>query len=217
MKNELTSDFVYTSNTRLAIGRKFYSKRTGEVGQIIAHEFPNVVVQFKSGVKKMKPASLVRRYKAISPLTKPQYTVSKDGTKIVLKSSTMYSGEVLMSKFISILNDFTKNDVNDELVINISKDRRTVLVKYNGYNVFDCKATRSSFRVRCHPKSLAPMNFERADKVYAKSIGRVLRVEYRFNDIENIQMMQPIIVDGLYFRKNKEDFYATHEKPTPQF
>lgn len=106
-------------------------------------------------------------------------------------------GEVLFNRFISLLEEIAPVNLD----MNFNKERTEAVIKYNGYQVFNCKVTRRRFIVRCHPNSLSPNSMKHVEYQYGKEQGWVLSSRFVFTEMDEIPLMQSILVDGLHYRR----------------
>ena len=106
-------------------------------------------------------------------------------------------GSALCNLFIATV----KSSANQDLEITGTKDKRNVVVKYNGRNVFEITVCRRRLVVMCHPKSLAPANVAQVIKQYPKEFGWPLSAKFVFTDDSQLPLMRSIINDGLFYRQ----------------
>lgn len=106
-------------------------------------------------------------------------------------------GKRLRNKFMSIISNFAI----DGITYRYNPRTKSDVIKYNGYNVFECRYTKKKLHVMCHPSSLTPANKKRISKLYPKSTGWSLRAQVTFDEEGQGGLMRSIIADGLFYRR----------------
>lgn len=204
------------------VGREVYDKRAGMMGRVLKEDGLSLVIEFSTPdgttTKTITPATFKRWYRLLdpepaedSPLMPMPGTESPDwGKKHWAPDSKQIRGPIpeehkgavgagpaLCSLFIATV----KSSANQDLEITGTKDKRNVVVKYNGKNVFEITVCKRRLVVMCHPDSLAPANVSQMVKEYPKEFGWSLRAKFVFTDDAQLPLMRSIINDGLYHRQ----------------
>lgn len=203
------------------VGREVYDKRAGLMGKVLKEDGLSLVIEFSTpngtATKTITPATFKRWYRLLdpepaeqSPLIPMPGTESSDwGQKHWASNKNIRSpvpdehkgaigaGPALCNLFLSTV----KSSANQDLEITSSKNKRNVVVKYNGRNVFEITVCKRRLVVMCHPKSLAPSNVPHIVKQYPKEFGWVLCAKFIFTDDAQLPLMRSIINDGLYYRQ----------------
>lgn len=107
-------------------------------------------------------------------------------------------GVVLRDRFMDMVRDV---DLKDALIFHDPKTR-TDIVKYNGFNIFECKYTNRRFIVLAHPKSLTPMNRKKIYEMIPPEWKWVMEAKFIFTKLNQWPLMKSIINDGLFYRSD---------------
>lgn len=209
------------------VGREVYDKRAGVMGKVLKEDGLSLVIEFSTPdgttTKTITPATFKRWYRLLDPEPaeeKPelmplpgtegnwgekhwgeQEASSEDEKKGNIvpddQKGAVGAGSALCNLFLQTV----KGAANQDLEITGTKDKRNVVVKYNGRNVFEITACKRRLVVMCHPKSLAPINVSQVVKQYPKEFGWPLSAKFVFTDDAQLPLMRSIINDGLYYRQ----------------
>lgn len=188
------------------VGREVYDKRAGVMGRVLKEDGLSLVIEFSTPdgatTKTITPATFKRWYRLLdpepveeSPATeeqKPERAAVPDSHK-----GAVGAGAALCTLFLTTV----KEAANQDLEITGTKDKRNVVVKYNGRNVFEVTVCKRRLVVMCHPKSLAPANVPQVAKQYPKEFGWPLSAKFVFTDDAQLPLMRSVINDGLYYRQ----------------
>ena len=188
------------------VGREVYDKRAGVMGKVLKEDGLSLVIEFSTPdgttTKTITPSTFTRWYRLMDP--DPEETTSesikdKKESKAVPEDQkgAVGVGSALCNLFIATV----KSSANQDLEITGTKDKRNVVVKYNGRNVFEITVCRRRLVVMCHPKSLAPANVAQVTKQYPKEFGWPLSAKFVFTDDSQLPLMRSIINDGLFYRQ----------------
>lgn len=186
------------------VGREVYDKRAGIMGKVLKEDGLSLVIEFSTTdgttTKTITPATFKRWYRLLDPEpeegetpvdeTKARGPVPED------QKGAVGVGSALCTLFIRTV----KNTANQDLEITGTQDKRSVVIKYNGRNVFEITVCKRRLVVMCHPKSLAPANVAQVTKQYPKEFGWPLSAKFVFTDDSQLPLMRSIINDGLFYR-----------------
>lgn len=186
------------------VGREVYDKRAGVMGKVLKEDGLSLVIEFSTPdgttTKTITPATFKRWYRLLDkdPAEETEGVEEKESNPVPEKyKGAVGAGSALCSLFLATI----KQAANQDLDISSTKDKRTVVVKYNGRNVFELTACKRRLVVMCHPKSLAPSNVPHVAKQYPKEFGWPLSAKFVFTDDAQLPLMRSIINDGLYYRQ----------------
>lgn len=189
------------------VGREVYDKRAGVMGRVLKEDGLSLVIEFSTSdgttTKTITPSTFKRWYRLLDPepaeeeLTTPVKEKKERGPVPEDQKGAVGAGSVLCNLFLSMVREAA----NQDLDITGTKDARTVVVKYNGRNVFEITVCKRRLVVMCHPKSLAPANVAQVTKQYPKEFGWPLSAKFVFTDDAQLPLMRSIINDGLYYRQ----------------
>lgn len=196
------------------VNLEVFNKRNGTIGTVVGQDETTILIKSGDAIKAVTENTFLRWY-TIVPQDKPaeKETIKepeKEEKKEKKNTDKEYKslpagapgvGEELRDKFLSLV----KEQANQHLDITYDEKNNRDIIKYNGWNVFECTTAKRRFNVLCHPKSLTPDNLKRADKVFPKEWGWSLRAKFVFTDITQIPLMKTIIVDGLFYRQKEEE------------
>lgn len=196
------------------VNLEVFDKRNGTIGTVVRQDETTILIKSGDAIKAVTENTFLRWF-TIVPQDKPaeKETIKEpekeekkekkktDGKDKSLPAGAPGVGELLREKFLFLV----KEQANQHLDIIYDEKNNRDIIKYNGWNVFECTTAKRRFNVLCHPKSLTPDNFKRADKVYPKEWGWSLRAKFIFTDITQIPLMKTIIVDGLFYRQKEEE------------
>lgn len=186
------------------VGREVYDKRAGVMGKVLKEDGLSLVIEFSTTdgtiTKTITPRTFERWYRLLDP--EPEEATAEVENKVESRAvpdaqkGAIGAGSALCNLFLATL----KGAANQDLEITSTKDKRTVVVKYNGRNVFELTACKRRLVVMCHPKSLAPTNVAQMTKQYPKEFGWPLSAKFVFTDDAQLPLMRSIINDGLFYR-----------------
>lgn len=188
------------------VGREVYDKRAGVMGKVLKEDGLSLVIEFSTAegttTKTITPSTFKRWYRLLDPEPaeeNPAPVEEKKEREPVPEDQkgAVGAGSALCSLFLATV----KEAANQDLDITGTKDKRTVVVKYNGKNVFEITVCKRRLVVLCHPKSLAPANVAQVTKQYPKEFGWPLSAKFVFTDDAQLPLMRSIINDGLYYRQ----------------
>lgn len=205
------------------VGREVYDKRAGVMGRVLKEDGLSLVIEFSTAdgitTKTITPATFKRWYRLLDPEpekeqpdlipmpgTEGEWTHPADirdaeeqerGPVPEEHKGAVGAGSALCTLFLQTV----KGAANQDLEITGTKDKRNVVVKYNGRNVFEITVCKRRLVVMCHPKSLAPANVAQVTKQYPKEFGWPLSSKFVFTDDAQLPLMRSIINDGLYYRQ----------------
>lgn len=203
------------------VGREVYDKRAGVMGRVLKEDGLSLVIEFSTpdGVKTktITPATFKRWYRLLDPEPVEESPMMpmpgtegewehpadvRDGKKERTSVPDSHKGAVgVGSALCNLFLTTVKESANQDLEITGTKDKRNVVVKYNGRNVFEITVCKRRLVVMCHPKSLAPANVAHVAKQYPKEFGWPLSAKFVFTDDAQLPLMRSIINDGLYYRQ----------------
>jgi len=198
------------------VGREVYDKRAGVMGREVKEDSLSLVISFSTAdgdIKKtITPATFRRWYKLLDEETAEESpAVEQSSTPEPEKGDTRKSrrsvpdehkGPVGVGSALSnIFVDIIKESANQDLDVVGTKDKRNLVIKYNGRNVFEITVCKRRLVVMAHPKSLSAVNMRQAVKQYPDSFGWPLSVKFVFTDDSQMPLMRSIINDGLYYRQ----------------
>ena len=188
------------------VGREVYDKRAGVMGKVLKEDGLSLVIEFSTAegttTKTITPATFKRWYRLLDPEPEeetpaPVEEKQERGPVPEDQKGAVGVGGVLCNLFLNTI----KTSANQDLEITGTKDKRSVVVKYNGRNVFEITVCKRRLVVMCHPKSLAPANVAQVTKQYPKEFGWPLSAKFVFTDDAQLPLMRSIINDGLYYRQ----------------
>ena len=189
------------------VGREVYDKRAGVMGRVLKEDGLSLVIEFSTAngttTKTITPATFNRWYRLLDPepadetVDAEQQDAAQHPGVPDNQKGAVGAGSTLCNLFISTV----KQAANQDLEITGTKDKRSVVIKYNGRNVFEITVCRRRLVVMCHPKSLAPANVAHVVKQYPKEFGWPLSCKFVFTDDSQMPLMRSIINDGLYYRQ----------------
>ena len=188
------------------VGREVYDKRAGVMGRVLKEDGLSLVIEFsidgETLTKTITPATFRRWYRLLDEEPVEQVEPSEDqkkerGSVPEDHKGAVGAGSALCNLFLSVV----KQAANQDLDITGTKDKRAVVVKYNGKNVFELTVCKRRLVVMCHPNSLAPANVAQVTKQYPKEFGWPLSAKFVFTDDAQLPLMRSIINDGLFYRQ----------------
>ena len=188
------------------VGREVYDKRAGVMGRVLKEDGLSLVIEFsidgETLTKTITPATFRRWYRLMDEEPVDEAAPSEDqkkerGSVPEDHKGAVGAGSALCTLFLSTV----KQSANQDLDITGTKDKRAVVVKYNGKNVFELTVCKRRLVVMCHPKSLAPANVAQVTKQYPKEFGWPLSAKFVFTDDAQLPLMRSIINDGLFYRQ----------------
>lgn len=208
------------------VGREVYDKRAGIMGRVVKEDSLSLVISFSTSdgdVKKtITPATFRRWYRLMDP--EPEVTVEESKEKELVpmpgtqdpdwaknhpaekrsrrsvpeeQKGPVGVGSALSNLFVNTV----KNSANQDLEVTGTKDKRNLVIKYNGRNVFELTVCKRRLVVMAHPKSLSAANVRQVAKQYPDSFGWPLSAKFVFTDDSQLPLMRSIINDGLYYRQ----------------
>lgn len=188
------------------VGREVYDKRAGLMGKVLKEDGLSLVIEFSTEngttTKTITPSTFKRWYRLLDP--EPEESVEapveqKNERAPVPEDQkgAVGVGSALCNLFVATV----KSSANQDLEITGTKDKRGVVIKYNGRNVFEITVCKRRLVVMCHPKSLAPANVAQVTKQYPKEFGWPLSAKFVFTDDAQLPLMRSIINDGLFYRQ----------------
>ena len=188
------------------VGREVYDKRAGIMGKVLKEDGLSLVIEFSTAegttTKTITPSTFKRWYRLLDPdpaeeTPDPVEEKKERGPVPEDQKGAVGAGSALCNLFL----DTVKEAANQDLDITGTKDKRSVVVKYNGRNVFEITVCKRRLVVMCHPKSLAPTNVAQVTKQYPKEFGWPLSAKFVFTDDAQLPLMRSIINDGLFYRQ----------------
>ena len=188
------------------VGREVYDKRAGIMGKVLKEDGLSLVIEFSTAegttTKTITPSTFKRWYRLLDPEPEeetpaPVEEKKERGPVPEDQTGAVGAGSALCNLFL----DTVKEAANQDLDITGTKDKRSVVVKYNGRNVFEITVCKRRLVVMCHPKSLAPTNVAQVTKQYPKEFGWPLSAKFVFTDDAQLPLMRSIINDGLFYRQ----------------
>lgn len=188
------------------VGREVYDKRAGLMGKVLKEDGLSLVIEFSTEngttTKTITPSTFKRWYRLLDPepaeeAPAPTEERKERGPIPEDQKGAVGVGSALCNLFVSTV----KSAANQDLEITGTKDKRSVVIKYNGRNVFEITVCKRRLVVMCHPKSLAPANVAQVTKQYPKEFGWPLSAKFVFTDDAQLPLMRSIINDGLFYRQ----------------
>ena len=188
------------------VGREVYDKRAGIMGKVLKEDGLSLVIEFSTAegttTKTITPSTFKRWYRLLDPepaeeTSAPVEEKKERGPVPKHQKGAVGAGSALCNLFL----DTVKEAANQDLDITGTKAKRSVVVKYNGRNVFEITVCKRRLVVMCHPKSLAPTNVAQVTKQYPKEFGWPLSAKFVFTDDSQLPLMRSIINDGLFYRQ----------------
>lgn len=205
------------------VGREVYDKRAGVMGRVLKEDGLSLVIEFSTTegttTKTITPATFKRWYRLLDPTPVEEEIETAPAPDIQNESvhpedtsdeekkvrgpvpeehkGAVGAGSALCNLFVQTV----KGAANQDLEITGTKDKRNVVVKYNGKNVFELTVCKRRLVVMCHSKSLAPANVAQVTKQYPKEFGWPLSAKFVFVDDAQLPLMRSIINDGLFYRQ----------------
>lgn len=187
------------------VGRDVYDKRAGIMGKVLKEDGLSLVIEFSAAdgtvtTKTITPATFRRWYRLMDPEPEEAAPTEEKKERAPVpeeQKGAVGVGSALCNLFISTV----KSSANQDLDITGTKDKRNVVIKYNGRNVFEITVCKRRLVVMCHPKSLAPANVAQVTKQYPKEFGWPLSAKFVFTDDAQLPLMRSIINDGLFYRQ----------------
>lgn len=212
------------------VGREVYDKRAGIMGKVLREDSLSLVIEFSTPngtvTKTITPSTFKRWYRLLDKEPEPKQTEEKplmpmpgtegdwgekhwgpeESTNSEKPSrrtipeeqkGAVGAGSALSNLFVSVV----KTAANQDLEVTGTKDKRNLVIKYNGRNVFEITVCRRRLVVMCHPKSLSATNMRQVTKLYPKEFGWSLSAKFVFTDDAQLPLMRSIINDGLYYRQ----------------
>jgi len=196
------------------VNLEVFNKKNGTIGTVVGQDDTTILIKTGDAIKAVTENTFLRWYTIVpqdkpaekETIKEPEKEEKKEKKKIDEKDKSLPAGppgvgELLREKFLSLV----KEQANQHLDITYDEKNNRDIIKYNGWNVFECTTAKRRFNVFCHPKSLTPDNLKRADKVFPKEWGWSLRAKFVFTDITQVPLMKTIIVDGLFYRQKEEE------------
>lgn len=208
------------------VGRDVYDKRRGVMGRVVKEDGLSLVIEFSTAdntvTKTITPSTFKRWYRLLPE--EPKQCESQEPATVepenvqAIAEHTKGKGSVTVpddqkgavgvgSALCSLFLSTVKSTGNQDIEVKTTSDKRAVVVKYNGRNVFEITVCKRRLVVMCHPKSLSPANVKKVTKQYPKEFGWPLSSKFVFTDDSQLPLMRSIITDGLYYRQiiNKEE------------
>ena len=183
-----------------------YNTKTGARGYVVAIDPLTITINI-GGINKSYTHSTFNKWWIVVPTDKEEEEEEEDYVNEQptytddwgLPAGKMGVGLFLRDKFISLINDL---DIDEVLVFHNPK-RKSDVIKYNDYNVFECRYTKRRFIVYAHPKSLTPMNRKQVYDTAPKSWKWSLDSRFIFTKYNQWPLMKSIINDGLFYRSDQ--------------
>lgn len=191
------------------VGREVYDKRAGLMGTVLKEDSLSLVIEFSTPdgavTKTITPSTFKRWYRLLDaePETPEQEATQEEAPKFSRRSipeehkGAVGAGSALCNMFVEVV----KSTANQDIDITGTKDKRNLVIKYNGRNVFEITVCKRRLVVLCHPKSLSPTNVRQVTKQYPKEFGWPLSSKFVFTDDAQLPLMRSIINDGLFYRQ----------------
>ena len=189
------------------VGREVYDKRAGVMGKVLKEDGLSLVIEFSTvdgtTTKTITPSTFKRWYRLLDPEPAAEETPTpveeknERGPVPEDQKGAVGAGSALCNLFLQTV----KEAANQDLEITGTKDKRAVVVKYNGKNVFEITVCKRRLVVMCHPNSLSPSNVPKVTKQYPKEFGWPLSAKFVFTDDSQLPLIRSIINDGLYYRQ----------------
>lgn len=188
------------------VGREVYDKRAGVMGRVLKEDSLSLVIEFSTPdgatTKTITPSTFKRWYRLVDKEPEPETPVQEEPKKTRKTIPEDQKGAVgVGSALCNLFVDTVKTAANQDLEITGTKDKRNLVIKYNGRNVFEITVCKRRLVVMCHPKSLAPTNVAQITKQYPKEFGWSLSAKFVFTDDAQLPLMRSIINDGLFYRQ----------------
>jgi hypothetical protein len=194
------------------VGREVYDKRAGIMGKVLKEDGLSLVIEFSTAegttTKTITPATFKRWYRLLDPEPAeedpaPVEEKKERGPVPEEQKGAVGVGSALCNLFVATV----MSSANQDLEITGTKDKRSVVIKYNGRNVFEITVCKRRLVVMCHPKSLAAANMYQVTKLYPKEFGWPLSAKFVFTDDAQLPLMRSVINDGLFYRQivDRED------------
>ena len=213
------------------VGREVYDKRAGIMGRVLKEDGLSLVIEFSTAegttTKTITPATFKRWYRLLDPepdelkfdqtetmpmpgTEDPNWGEKHWGPEGPVRPKKQERDPIpeeqkgavgVGSALCTLFLNTVKSSANQDLEITGTKDKRSVVVKYNGRNVFEMTVCKRRLVVMCHPKSLAPANVAQVVKQYPKEFGWPLSAKFVFTDDAQLPLMRSIINDGLFYRQ----------------
>lgn len=190
------------------VGREVYDKRAGVMGKVLREDSLSLVIEFStpSGTttKTITPSTFKRWYRLLDKEPEPEQAEPVEETPKPSRRAipeeqkgAVGVGSALSNQFVNLV----KTAANQDLEVTGTKDKRNLVIKYNGRNVFEITVCRRRLVVMCHPKSLSATNMRQVTKLYPKEFGWPLSAKFVFTDDAQLPLMRSIINDGLFYRQ----------------
>lgn len=201
-------------STESIVGKKVFCKRNGATGVVTIKDGQTITIDI-NGEEKSYTHGTFNRWWTVIPeeqneITQPIITERPETEEVIEEIETeekqkrkIYpSGETgigvqLRDKFV----DLVKNLDIDEVTIFHNEQNHTDVIKFKGVNVFECSYASRRFNVLAHPESLSPINRKKVTKMHPKEWGWSLRAKFVFTELTQWPLMQSIISDGLFYRR----------------
>ena len=213
------------------VGRDVYDKRAGLMGKVLKEDGLSLVIEFSTEngttTKTITPATFKRWYRLMDPEPEEEVNGTQAETMPMPGTEDPNWGEKhwgpdgpvrpkkekgsvpedqkgavgVGSALCNLFLKTVKNSANQDLEVTGTADKRCVVVKYNGRNVFEMTVCKRRLVVMCHPKSLCATNMYQVTKLYPKEFGWPLSAKFVFTDDAQLPLMRSIINDGLYYRQ----------------
>lgn len=199
-------------STENIIGKKVFCKRNGATGVVTIKDGQTITIDI-NGEEKSYTHATFNRWWVVVPEEQPEGTVQQAVTeepnieeveetteknkRTIYPSGDVGIGVQLRDKFV----DLVKNLGIDEVTIFHNDANHTDIIKFKGVNVFECSYASRRFNVLAHPESLSPINRKKVTKMHPKDWGWSLRAKFVFTELTQWPLMQSIISDGLFYRR----------------
>lgn len=179
------------------IGVEVFCKRNGLRGTVITQDGQTLTIDC-GDLKKNLTYSSFEKWWTIVPQDKEdgEDTVEEEVIPDDSPKDNGY-GLLLRNRFIKEI----QGTEIDGITFFYNEKTKTDIIKYHGFNVFECSFTKKKCNVICHPESLTPANKRRCTKMYPLEWGWALRAKFVFTDISQWPLMKSIIADGLFYRR----------------
>lgn len=166
-----------------------YNKKVGATGKVVTVSPDMISVEFNQNGEKVvvdvTHGTFKRWYNVIAKVDEDELEPS--------------DGLLLRNRFMHIL----KSEFGEGIEVLYKPKKRVEIVKYNGISIFEVSYTKRTLNVLCHPNSLAPQNKKLVYRIFPKEWNWSLRAKFVFTSLSEQTLMRSIIVDGIYYRKNK--------------
>ena len=193
------------------VGKKVFCKRNGATGTVTIKDGQTITIDINGEAKSYTHATFNRWWTVVpeeqegEPVEIKVTEVEEQVEEVLdekVKRTIYPSGGVgvgvqLRDKFM----DLVRNLDIDEVTIFHNEKNRTDVVKFKGVNVFECSYASRRFNVLTHPDSLSPINRKKVTKMHPKEWGWSLRAKFVFTELTQWPLMQSIISDGLFYRR----------------